>query len=270
MSGNFPDILFITPDDQNIKIEQIRNLNRHFGFKPVSGRFRVSIIHRAETMTEEAANSFLKILEEPPQGNILILNVTEPLDLLPTIVSRCQKVPFLPISTRLIADWIKEKKNMDEEKALVLAKISEGSLGRAINMCESDFIERREDYLFRIIQLPTLPAEQALEMVLELTERVKKKNLDESKEGGGDIFMLLGIWKTWYRDLLLMKVKGPEDLLINIDFSRRLKNISKNYKIDNLMNSFLVLNQAQKDLIRARNLDMMMENTVLSLKRLTS
>ena len=57
MSGNFPDILFIKPEDQNIKIEQIRDLNRLLGFKPVEGRFRASIIHQAETMTEEAANS---------------------------------------------------------------------------------------------------------------------------------------------------------------------------------------------------------------------
>ena len=107
-------------------------------------------------------------------------------------------------------------------------------------------------------------------MVLEYTGRVKKKNLDAPKEGAGDIFALLSIWKTWYRDLLLMKVKGPEDLLINIDFSRKLKNISKSFRIDSLINSFLVLDQAQKDLIRARNLDLMMENTVLSLKGLIS
>lgn len=67
-----------------------------------------------------------------------------------------------------------------------------------------------------------------------------------------------------------MKVNGPEDLLINIDFSRKLKNISKSFGIDSLINSFLVLDQAQKDLIRARNLDLMMENTVLSLKGLIS
>lgn len=132
MSGNFPDILFIKPEDQSIKIEQIRGLNRLLGFKSVSGRFRVSIIHQAETMTEEAANSFLKILEEPPQGNILILNVTEPLDLLPTIVSRCQKVPFLPISTHLIADWIKEKKNM-EDLVQGLAPYESERSGRSID-----------------------------------------------------------------------------------------------------------------------------------------
>ncbi|MBW1767207.1 MAG: DNA polymerase III subunit delta' [Deltaproteobacteria bacterium] len=266
MSGNFPDILFIKPDGQNIKIDQIRDLNRALGFKSVSGRYRVSIIHQAEMMTEEAANSFLKILEEPPMGNILILNVTEPLDLLPTIVSRCQKVPFLPISVRLMADWLMEQKNMDEEMALVLAKISEGSLGRVINMCESDFIEKRQDYLFKIIQLPMLSPEQAIEMVLEYTGRAKKRDPDASKKGDGSIFELLSIWKTWYRDLLITKVKGPEDLLINIDFLRKLKNISKNFKIDDLINNFLVLDQAQKDLMQARNLDLMMENTVLSLK----
>ena len=72
-SGNFPDLISIEPDGQNIKIEQIRELNRSLNFKPVSGKYRITIINRAEKMTEEASNSFLKTLEEPPPGNIIVL-----------------------------------------------------------------------------------------------------------------------------------------------------------------------------------------------------
>ena len=85
LSGNFPDLLLIKPDGQKIKIEQIRDLNRKFSFAPVTDGYRICVISQAETMTIEAANSFLKTLEEPPPGNILVLNATEPLDLLPTI-----------------------------------------------------------------------------------------------------------------------------------------------------------------------------------------
>ena len=63
---NFEDIIFLEPDGQNIKIEQIRELNRTLNFKPVSGKYRAAIVSNAEKMTEEAANSFLKSLEEPP------------------------------------------------------------------------------------------------------------------------------------------------------------------------------------------------------------
>jgi DNA polymerase-3 subunit delta' len=57
-------------------------------------------------MTEEAANSFLKTLEEPPPGNIIILKVIDPRDLLPTIVSRCQRVPFNPLDRDIIQEYL--------------------------------------------------------------------------------------------------------------------------------------------------------------------
>ncbi|MEE9611719.1 MAG: DNA polymerase III subunit delta' [Desulfatiglandales bacterium] len=268
MSGNFPDLVSIEPAGQNIKIEQIRDLNRTLCFKPVSGKYRVSLVHQAETMTAEAANSFLKTLEEPPQNNILILSVTEPLALLPTIVSRCQKVFFRPLSVKAIAQWLMDKKNVEKEMASVLAKICEGSLGRAVHMCESDFLEKRQAYLFRLLQLPGLTPDEGLEMALEYTGKSKKKDPDVLGKSNTALFDLLSTWKTWYRDLLLMKADCPADQLINIDFSQKLKNISKNVKIVDLINSFFAVDQAQRDLLRTRNSDLMMENTVLTLKRL--
>ncbi|MBW2609663.1 MAG: DNA polymerase III subunit delta' [Deltaproteobacteria bacterium] len=270
MNGNFADLIFVEPDGQNIKIEQIRDINRTLCFKPVSGRYRVCIIRKAELMTEEAANSFLKTLEEPPPGNILVLKVVESLDLLPTIVSRCQKIPFQPLPVRLIAEWLRNEKDMDEENASVAANLSEGSLGRAIHICDSDFFEERQDFISRLIQLPGLSSEQALEMAMEYSGKAKKKVSDASDKSYTGLFDLLGIWKTWYRDLILMKVKGPADLLLNRDFSRKLKNISKNFKTENLIDSFFIVDQAQRDLIRNPNIGLMMENTVLALKRLSS
>lgn len=266
MGGNFPDIQVVNPDGQFIKIEQIRNLNRAFGFKPVTGRYRVSLINRGEAMTDEAANSFLKTLEEPPEGNLLILNVSEPRDLLPTIVSRCQKIGFQPIPATLIARWLEEKKGIDEEKALVLARISGGSLGRAVEMWDSDFLEKRQNCLFQLMQLPNLSPDKTLDMALGFSGKVKKKEPDASDQRQGGVSDVLNIWKSWYRDLLLVKVQGPEGLLINIDFSQKLKKISKNYNVDDLIGSFMLLEQAQVDFLRTRNADLLMENTVLALQ----
>jgi len=268
MGRNFPDFEFIEPEGQEIKIGQIRNLIRALHFKTVSGRYRVSIIQRAERMNDESSNAFLKTLEEPPPGNILVLNVTEPRDLLPTIVSRCQKVAFRPIPVPVLAEWLKEKKKLDDEKALVLAKISQGSLGNAIRMCDGDFIEKRQEYLFKLIHLPELSKEQALDMALEYTGKKKKRNSSKLSGGETDLFVLLSIWRTWYRDLLLVKEKSPDDFLINFDFSNKLKKISKGYKIEHLIDGCQVLDQAQRDLQRTRNVDLMMENTVLTLKKL--
>jgi DNA polymerase-3 subunit delta' len=266
-SGNFPDLIVIEPDGQNIKIEQIRDLNRRLSFKPVSGGFRLSIINQAELMTEEASNSFLKTLEEPPPGNILILKVVEPLDLLPTIVSRCQKIPFQPLSSLIIEKWLGEKTGKDEERASLIAKLSEGSLGRAIYINESDYLEKRQEYLSMMMELPTVSRVKAIKIAMEYSKKVKKKAGDTSIDG--DLSELFGIWKTWYRDLMILKAEGPADLIINADFSRKLKNISKRANMDKLIQCFSHLDQAQRDLTRNPNIGLMIENTFLNLKRLS-
>lgn len=266
-SGNFPDLHMIEPDGQNIKIEQIRELNRILGFKPLSGKYRVSIIRQAETMTEEAANSLLKILEEPPQNNILILNVTEPQALFPTIVSRCQKILFRPIPVQAIADWLIVQQAMEKEEATALARISEGSLGRAIRMCDEGFFEMREEFLSDLMQLPNLTLEQTLDKALQYA-RKDKKGAGETGNTGANLFELLSIWKSWYRDLLFVKLKCPSHLLINVDFSRKLQNISRHTNIESLMESFFILDQSQRDLLQNRNLDLLIENALLSLRRL--
>ncbi len=264
MGGNYPDFLFIKPEGQNIKIEQIRDLNRSISFAPVSGKFRVCVIHQAETMTDEAANSFLKTLEEPPPGNILILKVTEPLDLLPTIVSRCQKVTFQPLNVQDITNWLIKKRDLNEETAMLLARISSGSLGRALRMCESDFMEKREAWLSRLIELPGLSKDKALDLALECADENKKKDLG-IPESGMD---MLTVWENWYRDLLLVRAGGSTDLLINVDFSHKLRNIAEGFEIDHLIASIVAVDQAQWDMRRMRNVTLVMEHLVFSLNRL--
>lgn len=267
-SGNFPDFLSMIPDGQNIKIDQIRDLNHKLSFAPVSGKYRVCVVHHAETMTVEAANSFLKTLEEPPSGNILILNTTEPLDLLPTIVSRCQRISFHPIGIIEIANWLVKNREIDKETAMVLAKISQGSLDRALKMCEADFLNKRQEWLFRVMKLPGLSRMDAFEMAHELAGEVKKAVPDSSDTSEPGIMDMLAAWENWYRDLLLLSVGGPPSLLVNGDFSHQLKNMAGNYKVSTLIDSLVAIDQAQRDLTKMRNMSIVMEHVILSLKGL--
>ena len=266
MHNNFSDLIHIKPDDQNIKIEQIRNLNRNLCFKPVSGRYRVSIIHQAETMTEEAANAFLKTLEEPPPGNVLILKVIEPLDLLETIVSRCQKIPFRPLMVPNIQEILINEAHIEEENALILANISEGSVGYAIEMWENDFLHQREEAISRLIQLASIPVVDALDMALEYTSKAKKA--DTIGKRSRFLFDLIGLWKTWFRDLIAVNLGGT-DTLLNFDYSRTIKKTACHFHVDSLIRGFFMLDQAQKDLRGTRNLDLLMENLVLNLNKIS-
>jgi len=261
-SGNFPDLVIVEADGQNIKIEQVRELDRSFGFKSVEAEYRVTIVRRAEAMTEEAANAFLKMLEEPPSGNILVLTVTEPLDLLPTIVSRCQRVSFRPIPADLIEKWLIENQGMEKDKASLLSKMAAGSPGKALDMGQGDFLAKRQELLFAMNRVIHLPAPEIVEWALGYIGKGKK----EQKEAAAGL--MLGVWKTWYRDLFLSRADCPEQLLVNADFSRELKNACEDFTMDNLSESFFILDQAERDLQRFRNLDLLVENSVLKLKGL--
>jgi DNA polymerase-3 subunit delta' len=261
LGGNFPDVELVEPDGQSIKIEQVRELERRFAYKPVAGRYRVTVVRPAEAMTEEASNAFLKTLEEPPSGNVLVLNGTQPSDLLPTIVSRCQKVVFRRIPPRVVEEWLIDTRGVDREKASVLARISDGSLGRALAMEETDFLEKRHAHLLSLTKLHRSPPDDAVEWASRFVKEIGKD--DRQEEMGA----LLGLWKTWYRDLLLLKAKGSEDSLINMDLSHELKIAAEAFKIESLVSSLFALDQAERDLLRFRNRELVLENTVLRLKQ---
>jgi DNA polymerase-3 subunit delta' len=265
-SGNFPDFISLEPDGQNIKIEQIRELNRSLNFKPVSGKYRITIIDRAEMMTEEAANSFLKTLEEPPPGNIIVLKVVDPLDLLPTIISRCQKVPFHPLAREVIRKYLVEQLDQDDNTAWLAAGISEGSLGRAVEICEEGFLEERKGLIQDIMKLPDMSRVQVLDMAIECNKKYSKKA--KGDQANIDLYGVTGIWKTYFRDLLLSKVHGNYELLVNRDYSDILNELTERYDADKLIKSFFLVDGYQRDLLRNPNTGLMMEKMLLELKSL--
>ncbi|MBW1797622.1 MAG: hypothetical protein JRJ21_04270, partial [Deltaproteobacteria bacterium] len=247
---------------------QIKDLNRELRFAPVSGKYRVCVIHKAEIMTVEAANSFLKTLEEPPPGNILILNTVEPRDLLPTIVSRCQRVSFNPLPVQDMADWLVKERSLDKETAEVLANVSGGSPGRALKMAEGNFLEKRQEWLLSLLNLPGLSKEKAINMAFEYAEKDKKKGPESSESDETGVPAMLAVWESCYRDLLVVRAGGSTHLLINADFSQKLKNVAKKSITKTLIDSVLAIDRAQQDLRRYRNTKLVMEHTVLRLKQL--
>jgi DNA polymerase III subunit delta' len=94
--ANHPDIHWVRPESKTriIRIEQIRGLIEELNLKPTEAQFKVGIVVAADRLKMEAANAFLKTLEEPPPNSILILLTTEPQRILETIVSRCLRLNF--------------------------------------------------------------------------------------------------------------------------------------------------------------------------------
>jgi len=92
--SNHPDIISIGPDGRSIKNDQVKALQTEMHLKPYESRRKIFIIDSADTMTPQAQNSLLKVLEEPPSSSLLILVSSNEVGLLPTVRSRCQRIHF--------------------------------------------------------------------------------------------------------------------------------------------------------------------------------
>jgi DNA polymerase-3 subunit delta' len=269
--GNHPDIRLIEPDKDGraIKIDQIREIERQIAFSPVSARYRVMIIDPAERMTDEAANAFLKTLEEPPPRNVFILNVRDPGDLFPTIVSRCQRVPFKPLAPEYIADFLTHEENVDAERARLVARLSEGSLGRAQRLATDELFEERAHWLAR---LSNVVGGGSLDALLDLAQEcsiLEKTTAASSMEPREEkIALMMGIWKSWYRDLLLIKQGGKRDLVFNSDLGSRLEKASALYTVNALIDAISVISRAERDLMNNRNSLLLLERSLLGLKEI--
>ena len=270
IDGNHPDLIIIEPDEDKkvIRIDQIREINRHLAFSPALGGYRIIILDPAEKMTDEAANAFLKTLEEPPPRNTFILNVRDPGELFPTIVSRCQKVPFKALPSEDIVSWLVKKENMDEEKAKILARLSEGSLGKAITLAKDGLLVDRANWVDMLNSVIHGPSDMLLDLAKKFSE-FGKKAATNKKLKDDRIALMLGIWKSWYRDMLLIKLGGTVDLILNSDLVNLCKKASTSYTVDGLIRSLAVIARAEHDLMTNKNLLFLLERSLLGLKRAT-
>ncbi|MDI6809389.1 MAG: AAA family ATPase [Candidatus Eisenbacteria bacterium] len=127
----------------SISINEIRLLSRASSTRILHGKWRVFIVSRAEKMTPDAQNAFLKLLEEPRENTLIILVTSKPHLLLPTVLSRCQEVKFGGLPEQHIRDALVEWLSVPAEKAQIIASLSQGSLGRALELTEEAAFEER-------------------------------------------------------------------------------------------------------------------------------
>jgi DNA polymerase-3 subunit delta' len=146
MAGTHPDVLRVAkPEDrQELPIRIIRDLCIDLGLKPMSGRRKVAIVDDADDLNDEAANAFLKTLEEPPPGSTLILVGTSAEGQLDTILSRCRVVRFDPLGESELAEVLLEQGIVETKgEASRLARLGEGSVARARGLADPALTEFR-------------------------------------------------------------------------------------------------------------------------------
>jgi DNA polymerase-3 subunit delta' len=241
-SGSHPDLLLISPDGAAIKIGQVRELKHKLAFSPLEAKIRVIILEDVHTMRREAANSLLKTLEEPAPGNLLILTADHAGDILPTILSRCQLIPFGPLDHNNLARVLMQETEMPESRALALAAVAEGSLGRARLLLDENILALRQELVEHLLTTEKNPAE-TIPLVLRLSDKCAalKENIHE----------LLALLRLWYRDLVLIAAgTAPEVSAANKDLASFMETVKGRWSLVQLHERLRLLDRAERQLLR--------------------
>ncbi len=178
-SGGHADLLTVERgfDDKREKrrgeivVEDVRGIGHFLSLTAAEGGWRVVVIDSADEMNRNAANAVLKVLEEPPKRALLLLVSHNPASLLATIRSRCQRLALKPLAESLVAAKLAEYgPDLAADDAAELARLADGSVGRALALAEEGGIE-----LYRELNglLPTLPALDGLALH-RLGDRIAK------------------------------------------------------------------------------------------------
>jgi DNA polymerase-3 subunit delta' len=205
--GNHPDVHIIarSRDKQFILIEQVRALQSDSARKTLEGRRNIFIISNAHEMNPQAANCFLKTLEEPEPEVVLLLTATDPGLLLPTILSRVQKVPMHLLSSAQIQAALEHRWQVETKEATLIAALAAGRMGWAVQAVEDeDMLLERKTQLETLMQLPTASKVERFKVAQDLSS-------DADKVRG-----VLELWLLWWRDMVLA-ANNSLDLTVNAD-----------------------------------------------------
>ncbi len=245
-------------DSRDLRICQIRRLERILTLSPYSGRRRVAIVDAADTLRTEAANAFLKTLEEPPANTVIILLVEREEYLPETVLSRCQRLTFRRVERRTIQEALIFR-GAAAENADQIAAVAEGRLGWAL----------------RVLDDPSLVAERSvvLETVQRLAHGGRPERFNWAKEADSrapdirDRFLReLDLWQLWWRDILTIATGGLQGI-INLDHESELREEGKLYSPAEVVAFLRALRQTREHLRANVDPQLALENLMLDLPR---
>ncbi|HKL88207.1 MAG TPA: DNA polymerase III subunit delta' [Salinibacter sp.] len=194
------------------------DLLRPMSFRPGEGQYKVALVTDVEYMNETAANAFLKLLEEPPPQTVFLLTTSRPEQLLPTIVSRCQRLRFDPLLPESIETALVERENQEPEAAAMLARMADGSYSHALDLAQNEaLMTSRELVLDYFRAAYTQKVESLTGCVREI-----------SGQGREQVKSVLRLMLRWVRDLLLYRSMGEDAPLVNVDQKEAVARFCRN------------------------------------------
>jgi DNA polymerase-3 subunit delta' len=250
-----PDVLIVPPDPPQllIKMGQVRQVIHVAYYRPPVEARRSFSIFTSSSFMKEAANSLLKVLEEPPEHTSLILLSENPQELLPTIRSRAvvHRLGALPAADLELL-LAQRRPELKPQERVLAARLAEGALGRALNMDLAAYLTSRQDAL---VILKTALREPDYSLLFRATETYRA-----GADGQEKTISLLRALGSLIEDLLLV-VAGTPGLARNVDLSSELQRLAEGVTVDWIDGAARALSQVEqgmrRNLLRSLSLDSM-------------
>ena len=220
--GSILDVVEIDAASNN-GVDNIRSLIEESNFTPTTARYRVYIIDEVHMLSVAAFNALLKTLEEPPPHVIFILATTEVHKLLPTILSRCQRFDFKRIDPEAMADRLEdvaaqEDAQLDQDAALLIARIADGALRDALSLLDQCLGRSRHVTLDVVNETAGVAAREYL---ASLAQDVAQQNaahaletIDSLYRESKDMSRLCQEMAEYFRGLMLLKTMRDASRLV--------------------------------------------------------
>ena len=206
-AGTHADFSVVTTDARHIKIDEIREAERALRLRSLEGPRRVMLFEDVHRVTLGGQNALLKTLEEPPGATHLILTTSRIRWLVPTIVSRCQRIAFGPIPESDLVAILRDDDGLDEGAARLVAALAHGSLGRA-RASDVDTLVGRRDLVAQLdAQLDPGPR-SSVSLALQTAQDLASDR--------AELAATLDLWVVWLRDQLIRAV-GVEQPVASAD-----------------------------------------------------
>ena len=251
---NHPDFELIEPEKDKIKRDEIKNIIDNINIAPLESPRRIFIIDNSDKIGVEGQNALLKTLEEPPSYINIILITSNINKLIPTILSRCERIKFYPVETKKIGEFLVSKYDKTIEEASFISHFTKGSVGRAITLSETpEFFEMREEVL------------NIIDSIIKGDKFKAFSSMDFFLNNKEDYEEILDIIIYWFRDLILYKELGNTELLVNKDKTSLLSSQSflKEGQINDIINRIM---DTKKDIRGNVNYQLAMETMLLSMQ----
>lgn len=254
--GIFPDVQVLNPEGQYYKKEQISFLIQDNFKKPLQGARKIYILKSAHMMNENSANAFLKVLEEPAESCVFILQTPNLSGLLPTIRSRCQILSFSPLCKEEMKKILIER-GTDPEQAQLMAYLSQGSMDSILHLNFEELMQKRSNILSILEKLINNTGIE--DILLDLSYKSRNRGL----------FIryfrdTINLISSMLRDIMILKIDENNDNLINIDYRNVLLELANNLTIEKVMLLIRRMEYLLRDIQRNLNAKVLIQEFIKS------